>query len=71
MIFIKGFSSRLLGMLGIWLIFMPTVASALDWEIFANPSGPLKICLLEQIDSKTLKKLAGGRPDKRSLRKKS
>ena len=55
----------------ILLISFNSPVSAINWKVFQSPTGDLKICLLENLNSGLLSKLSDGRPSKKGMRKKA
>ncbi len=58
-------------LLALTLIVLASSAHALNWRIFEEPTGNLKICFLENLNPSLLSKLSNGRPDKKGMRKKA
>lgn len=58
-------------LLVILLIFFNSPVSAINWQIFEDPTGALKTCLLENLNPGLLSKLSDGRPTKKGMRKKA
>ena len=55
----------------IFLISFTRPVGAFEWDVFGAPSGDLRSCLLNSLDEDSLKKLLGGRPEKKQMRKKA
>lgn len=53
------------------LFIFTNSAHALNWRVFEDPTGDLKVCFLENLNPNLLSRLSNGRPDKKGMRKKA
>ena len=58
-------------LLALLLIVFSSPVHALNWEVFEDPAGNLKICFLENLDPSLLSELSNGRPERKWMRKKA